>query len=268
MIGGINDTPSRRRRARRPAARRPCARQPDPDEPGRPHAVDRPARCRSSSAFAATLRAAGIATTIRRNRGQEIGAACGQLAAEHAGEPPAPDRRRAAASGSSPRAPRPCAASAATTRCRPGWGSDAAATAGQRACGSRRASSTRTSPNLGDEIRRAENGRRRPHPPRRHGRPLRPEPHVRLEDDRGGPAAAPSCPFDAHLMISEPGRWIDEFLDAGCDSITFHVEVEAPHRPTLRARSARPVGRPGCRSSPPRRWPRSSRTASCSTSCS
>jgi adenine C2-methylase RlmN of 23S rRNA A2503 and tRNA A37 len=39
--------------------------------------------------FAATLRAAGIATTIRRNRGQEIGAACGQLAAERAGEPPA-----------------------------------------------------------------------------------------------------------------------------------------------------------------------------------
>jgi 23S rRNA (adenine2503-C2)-methyltransferase len=40
--------------------------------------------------FAARLRAAGISTTIRRNRGQEIGAACGQLAAERAGEPPAP----------------------------------------------------------------------------------------------------------------------------------------------------------------------------------
>jgi 23S rRNA (adenine2503-C2)-methyltransferase len=39
--------------------------------------------------FAAILRGAGIATTIRRNRGQEIGAACGQLAAERAGEPPA-----------------------------------------------------------------------------------------------------------------------------------------------------------------------------------
>jgi 23S rRNA (adenine2503-C2)-methyltransferase len=41
-------------------------------------------------AFATTLRDAGIATTIRRNRGQEVGAACGQLAAERAGEPPAP----------------------------------------------------------------------------------------------------------------------------------------------------------------------------------
>ncbi len=40
--------------------------------------------------FAATLRDAGIGTTIRRNRGQEVGAACGQLAAERAGEPAAP----------------------------------------------------------------------------------------------------------------------------------------------------------------------------------
>ncbi len=40
--------------------------------------------------FAATLKDAGIATTIRRNRGQEVGAACGQLAAERAGTPPAP----------------------------------------------------------------------------------------------------------------------------------------------------------------------------------
>ncbi len=40
--------------------------------------------------FADTLRGAGISTTIRRNRGQEVGAACGQLAAERAGEPAAP----------------------------------------------------------------------------------------------------------------------------------------------------------------------------------
>jgi len=40
--------------------------------------------------FAARLRGAGISTTVRRNRGQEIGAACGQLAAERAGEPAAP----------------------------------------------------------------------------------------------------------------------------------------------------------------------------------
>ena len=42
-------------------------------------------------------------------------------------------------------------------------------------------------------------------------------------------------PFDAHLMISEPSRSIDEYLDAGCDSITFHVEVAEPIEPILRA---------------------------------
>ncbi len=40
--------------------------------------------------FAARLRQDGIAVTIRRNRGQEVGAACGQLAAERAGAPAAP----------------------------------------------------------------------------------------------------------------------------------------------------------------------------------
>ncbi len=40
-------------------------------------------------------------------------------------------------------------------------------------------------------------------------------------------------PFDAHLMISEPGRYVDQFIDAGCNSITFHVEVEEPIEPIL-----------------------------------
>jgi ribulose-phosphate 3-epimerase len=40
-------------------------------------------------------------------------------------------------------------------------------------------------------------------------------------------------PFDAHLMISEPGRFLDEYLDAGCDSITFHVEIEEDIAPIL-----------------------------------
>jgi 23S rRNA (adenine2503-C2)-methyltransferase len=45
--------------------------------------------------FAERVRAAGITVTIRFNRGTEIGAACGQLAAEHAGQPtPAVVRRR------------------------------------------------------------------------------------------------------------------------------------------------------------------------------
>ena len=43
-----------------------------------------------------------------------------------------------------------------------------------------------------------------------------------------------TVPFDAHLMISEPSRYVDEFIEAGCDSITFHVEVDEPIEPTLR----------------------------------
>jgi ribulose-phosphate 3-epimerase len=33
------------------------------------------------------------------------------------------------------------------------------------------------------------------------------------------------CFFDAHLMISEPVRYAPAFAKAGCDSLTFHVEV-------------------------------------------
>jgi len=42
-------------------------------------------------------------------------------------------------------------------------------------------------------------------------------------------------PFDAHLMIANPGKYIDEYLDAGCDSVTIHVEIKEPIEPTLEA---------------------------------
>jgi len=51
------------------------------------HTPWQPSRADRIAGFAATLRDAGLATTIRRNRGIEIGAACGQLAAEHAAAP-------------------------------------------------------------------------------------------------------------------------------------------------------------------------------------
>jgi ribulose-phosphate 3-epimerase len=35
-------------------------------------------------------------------------------------------------------------------------------------------------------------------------------------------------PLDVHLMISEPARYVSRFLDAGSDSITFHVEIDEP----------------------------------------
>ena len=34
-------------------------------------------------------------------------------------------------------------------------------------------------------------------------------------------------PFDAHLMISHPERYLDSYLQAGCDCITFHFEAVA-----------------------------------------
>lgn len=34
-----------------------------------------------------------------------------------------------------------------------------------------------------------------------------------------------SLPFDVHLMVTEPGRYIDEFAACGADSITVHVEA-------------------------------------------
>jgi ribulose-phosphate 3-epimerase len=46
-----------------------------------------------------------------------------------------------------------------------------------------------------------------------------------------------ALPIDAHLMIAEPERYCARFLDAGADTITFHVEVEADEptkRDTLR----------------------------------
>jgi ribulose-phosphate 3-epimerase len=45
-----------------------------------------------------------------------------------------------------------------------------------------------------------------------------------------------SLPLDAHLMISDPLKYVDEFIEAGSDSITFHVEVDpAQIEPTLLA---------------------------------
>ena len=33
-------------------------------------------------------------------------------------------------------------------------------------------------------------------------------------------------PFDAHLMIEDPVRYVEDFAKAGCDSITVHTEAE------------------------------------------
>ena len=42
-------------------------------------------------------------------------------------------------------------------------------------------------------------------------------------------------PLDAHLMVANPARFIGSYLDAGCDSVTIHVEIDEPIEPILTA---------------------------------
>ena len=43
-----------------------------------------------------------------------------------------------------------------------------------------------------------------------------------------------TLPFDAHLMITDPLRWGPMFVEAGCESVSLHVEVEERQvRPAL-----------------------------------
>jgi ribulose-phosphate 3-epimerase len=51
-------------------------------------------------------------------------------------------------------------------------------------------------------------------------------------------------PFDAHLMIEDPDRWAPAYAEAGCGSVTFHVEAaKAP------VRLAREIRKQGARAS-------------------
>ena len=44
---------------------------------------------------------------------------------------------------------------------------------------------------------------------------------------------ATKAPFDVHLMISDPLKYIDDFCDAGADIITFHTECDSPIDETI-----------------------------------
>jgi len=55
----------------------------------------------------------------------------------------------------------------------------------------------------------------------------------------GAPVAADwrkvtDFPFDTHLMMSDPGRYLDDFIKAGCDIIVVHIEVLPDPVPVLR----------------------------------
>lgn len=51
-------------------------------------------------------------------------------------------------------------------------------------------------------------------------------------------------PFDVHLMISEPARYIDDFAEAGANLLTIHPEADPHAHRTLQAIRARGM-RPG-----------------------
>lgn len=62
-------------------------------------------------------------------------------------------------------------------------------------------------------------------------------------------------PIDAHLMIDDPDRWAPRYAEAGCQSVTFHIEAARDPRTlarTLRAAGARAAMalRPGTAFSP------------------
>ena len=55
-------------------------------------------------------------------------------------------------------------------------------------------------------------------------------------------ARSTEMPMDAHLMIEDPDRWAPAYAEAGCGSVTFHVEAaKAPVRLAreIRAQGAR-----------------------------
>lgn len=52
-----------------------------------------------------------------------------------------------------------------------------------------------------------------------------------------------AVPFDVHLMISQPLKYIDDFADAGADIITFHTESDSDIKQTIdkiRSRGVKP----------------------------
>lgn len=51
-------------------------------------------------------------------------------------------------------------------------------------------------------------------------------------------------PFDVHLMISDPLKYVDDFADAGADIITFHIECDSDIDKTIDKIKSRDV-KPG-----------------------
>ena len=68
-------------------------------------------------------------------------------------------------------------------------------------------------------------------------------------------------PLDAHLMIDDPDRWAPAYAEAGCGSVTFHVEAaRAPVRLAREIRHQRARACPGPEACDPDRALRRSTT--------
>jgi len=39
--------------------------------------------------------------------------------------------------------------------------------------------------------------------------------------------------FEAHLMIADPAKYLDDYINAGCDAITFHIEAVPEPQPLI-----------------------------------
>ena len=262
------------RRGRGAPARRPRARQPDPDEPGRAHALARQPDARDRAVR-------GDGSRPRGSRSRSGATAAPRSARRAASSPPSgrePHRRprspcdaqrleAASAAGTPRRAQRRAGAGRRRRLTRDGM---------RRIAAVPRRAVDRPRPGRGEHprcrprqprLRRAARRARgrRPHPPRRDGRPLRAEYHVRGEDDRGAPEAdAPAVrrppddrqPRPAHRRLPRRGLRLgdDPRRDRG------------GHRADAPSRSGRPVAPRACASSRRRRSPRSSRIGSSSTS--
>ena len=61
-----------------------------------------------------------------------------------------------------------------------------------------------------------------------------------LEATRRGTSLA----IDVHLMIEEPDRWVEAFVEAGADTVTFHIEA-TPHAHRVAQSIERAGGIPG-----------------------
>ena len=74
-------------------------------------------------------------------------------------------------------------------------------------------------------------------------------------------------PIETHLMISNPEKYVEQFVESGADAVTFHVEASDDPRPILK-RCARWGRLPDWQSTPTRLSRRLSRSSTTATWCS